>query len=692
MLYRKLFAVIVTLLIFTMLPPVFADSAIWSMFKGNAQHTGQSVYNGSEENTVRWIFPTGERITSSPAIGSDGTIYVGSYDSYLYAINPDGTLKWKFKAEQIIDSSPAIGADGTIYFGSWDQSLYAVRPDGKGIWKVQTHGRISSSPAIGQDGTIYFGSDDGFLYALTPKGALKWSFKTGERIFSTPAVAGDGMVYIGSFDNNTYAINPDGTLKWKFPAAAFIFSSPTVGPDGTVYVGSYDSYLYAINPDGTLKWKFAAGGIVQTTPTIGKDGTIYTGSFDRKLHAINPDGTEKWGFSTDDLVVSSPVIDADGTLYFGSVDNNTYAVNPDGTEKWRFATNARIFSSPAIDPDGTVYVGSVDGSLYAIGKPVQGTVSFPVRGMMKESVGYLGAQLYVVDTVESSGKVDVTIIMRNYGSSRAFDPGDFALKDLDGKEYRPDQMESTLKAVKLQQGDTVRGVLRFEIPRGASPYMLLYRDEFGIMLGVDLTGVKQSPEEEPESIFRTGSNAGKKLIGNNIELTVVDEKFQNSQYIATLSIKNLGIEPLKYDYTYAYIKDSMGNAYTPDEGFSGELDAGETGTGQVVFTIPSSVDSVMFVYDDASTDSYFAVSEFPLSTVIMVISILMVLLGFAKTKLKILLTSASALAARIPVLSGLPLQLEPLHKVDLVPHSGDGARSRSGLQFWRLSSYLTSLC
>ena len=35
-------------------------------------------------------------MSSSPAVGADGTIYVGSSDDNLYAVNPDGTQKWKF--------------------------------------------------------------------------------------------------------------------------------------------------------------------------------------------------------------------------------------------------------------------------------------------------------------------------------------------------------------------------------------------------------------------------------------------------------------------------------------------------------------------------------------------------------------------------------------------------------------------
>ena len=36
-----------------------------------------------------WEFETGNAVNSSPAIGSDGTVYVGSDDNKLYAIKTD---------------------------------------------------------------------------------------------------------------------------------------------------------------------------------------------------------------------------------------------------------------------------------------------------------------------------------------------------------------------------------------------------------------------------------------------------------------------------------------------------------------------------------------------------------------------------------------------------------------------------
>jgi hypothetical protein len=71
-------------------------------------------------------------VTSSPAIGSDGTIYVGSYDKNLYAINPDGSKKWAFNTGHYVYSSPAIGSDGIIYVGSDDNNLYAIKTSSTG--------------------------------------------------------------------------------------------------------------------------------------------------------------------------------------------------------------------------------------------------------------------------------------------------------------------------------------------------------------------------------------------------------------------------------------------------------------------------------------------------------------------------------------------------------------------------------
>ena len=80
-----------------------------------------------------WEFETGGTVSSSPAIGSDGTVYVGSWDNKLYAINGKSGVKlWEFETGFWVTSSPAIGSDGTLYVGSMDNKLYAIYTDSQG--------------------------------------------------------------------------------------------------------------------------------------------------------------------------------------------------------------------------------------------------------------------------------------------------------------------------------------------------------------------------------------------------------------------------------------------------------------------------------------------------------------------------------------------------------------------------------
>ena len=109
--------------------------------------------------TPIWEFETGNEVFSSPAIGSDGTVYVGSRDKKLYAINGKSGVKlWEFETGGNVYSSPVIGSDGTVYVGSQDNKLYAINgKSGVKLWEFETGGNETSSPAIGSDGTVYVG-------------------------------------------------------------------------------------------------------------------------------------------------------------------------------------------------------------------------------------------------------------------------------------------------------------------------------------------------------------------------------------------------------------------------------------------------------------------------------------------------------------------------------------------------------
>ncbi|TKJ39007.1 hypothetical protein CEE36_10540 [candidate division TA06 bacterium B3_TA06] len=109
---------------------------------------GVPLWAAPDNGDVKWQYGTGKSVTSSAAIGSDGTIYVGSWDYYLYAINPDGTLLWRCETQGTVESSPAVGPDGTIYIGSNDGNLYALEGSSQGLassaWPKFRHDRSNT--------------------------------------------------------------------------------------------------------------------------------------------------------------------------------------------------------------------------------------------------------------------------------------------------------------------------------------------------------------------------------------------------------------------------------------------------------------------------------------------------------------------------------------------------------------------
>ncbi len=218
----------------------------------------QNFYAISPQGKEIWYHWTGGLIDSGASMAPDGTIYIGATftsptpnQGMLYAFYPDGTVKWShliFSASYsaAIDSSPAIGADGTIYVGSEDHDLYAITPAGWNKWAAATGGGIATSPSIGPDGTIYVSSLDGYLYAFNQDGTEKWSVLTGS-VYSSPAIGADGTIYVGTQNGYLYAISPAGNIKWEYYAGSRLYCSPSIGSDGSIYIGNYIGSLSVVH-------------------------------------------------------------------------------------------------------------------------------------------------------------------------------------------------------------------------------------------------------------------------------------------------------------------------------------------------------------------------------------------------------------------------------------------------------------
>ena len=168
-----------------------------------------NLYALNPDGSLKWSYPGTDGFFASAALGSNDTVYISSLDGYLYAIQDMGghaELKWRTYLGHVFSlSSPAVGDDGTVYVGSPSFEFFAVDPaDGSIKWSASTGWCIISSPAIGDDGIIYVGSKDHHLYAFDD--ALEgyvWRFPTGtfydgHLVDSSPAIGADGTIYVGT--------------------------------------------------------------------------------------------------------------------------------------------------------------------------------------------------------------------------------------------------------------------------------------------------------------------------------------------------------------------------------------------------------------------------------------------------------------------------------------------------------------
>ena len=129
---------------------------------------------------IKWIYEMTGPVTAPPGVSSQGNVFVGSWDTYLYALEgKTGKNMWMFPTGWGIDITPSE-KDNRVFFGSLDNNFYAVDSStGDYIWSYTCQAGIHSSPLIYGD-YVFFGSDDGRFYALNQTtGKPAWSFTPG---------------------------------------------------------------------------------------------------------------------------------------------------------------------------------------------------------------------------------------------------------------------------------------------------------------------------------------------------------------------------------------------------------------------------------------------------------------------------------------------------------------------------------
>ena len=386
----------------------------WPVFQHDQQHTGRTGKIGPSCSNELWTRKLKGPMYAAPSIGlpppsggTDGVVYIGSFKYPICALNPaNGNPYWCDTPDtgKLPDhSSPAVGNDGLLYVGTRDNDLWAIGSNpavstASVAWrqKVCTDGDVSTPPNIADDGTVYAGSDSlsaGTILAMCPgtSGQIRWCINPVGGGIKTESPALDlaqDTVYFTLNGIELRAFDAKvGTPKWaarvenaRNGARLWNFT-PVVNPStGRIYLG-FDEGLWAVDPPvapgGNPTWQLLFSTQERNREVMASPAAIdlandriYIGSSNRNrgnLYAIDFAGNLKWTASLGRTTMRNtpPVVDGAGNVYVAA-GRDLVSWTKDGVERWRKFDASGFTSSPVIG-NGRLYVGNRNGKIYAIG-------------------------------------------------------------------------------------------------------------------------------------------------------------------------------------------------------------------------------------------------------------------------------------------------------------------------------------
>jgi eukaryotic-like serine/threonine-protein kinase len=210
-----------------------ANEALWStpVKNGNVIYQssmGHHVYAlDAGAGSLIWESPNlGGAIVSSPTLGEDGRLYVGTFNSELVSLDAStGEIVWRYPTESWVWSGPALD-NGSLFFGDLNGQIHAVSASsGERLWRISPEGSgpdasITERPLL-VDGTLYLTSENGILYAMDPQnGSTRWTREVGGKLYGAPVLAND-MILVAPVGGNDVLVAYDmnGNRRWVFTPA-----------------------------------------------------------------------------------------------------------------------------------------------------------------------------------------------------------------------------------------------------------------------------------------------------------------------------------------------------------------------------------------------------------------------------------------------------------------------------------------
>jgi len=365
----------------------------------------------------QWSRPViaGHQIRATPALGADGTIYVGTSagaalrTGSLVALSPTGLERWS-KPLGRIEASPSLSAPGAgqrLYVGAVDAlggRLYAFSPAGAllGLCALSPVAGLEASPVVlGSGGAAFYSNGSRALISLLPGASPSCVSKsTGSDVpFPGNLVADGETVYFADVQPRLrrFGLEKEGNHReWKErTSGGWPGTLPSTWLNRSLALGSSNQLvgagslatgggLFQATVGGSLKFDFgfpaAPGSVAPQSPVVATGGTARAGV---------PTGIAAFTGSSavvgaGDPIRNAPALGQGGRLFAlaenGAVSEWSAASPP--VRRWSSALDpgpAPAFeASPTLDcardPQGApipglpgvLYAASRGGTLYAV--------------------------------------------------------------------------------------------------------------------------------------------------------------------------------------------------------------------------------------------------------------------------------------------------------------------------------------
>ncbi len=354
-------------------------------------------FDDTSAQTV-WAFDPGSPGggASSPAIGRDGSVYFGTEDGRLIAVDANGQERWTRYFPAAIRSSPILDRDDHLLFRTADGSVHSLTREGERRYRrlrddVTT--TLDSSAAMALDGTAYLATNRGELLKLssrtaasqrghnaartgifgslgTTEGTVAWVREAGGAPVSTLLSLRDGsLVYLDEGRKlRRYSV---AGRRLKTLSLDPLTSSFSIAPDRTFVVSTSDGRLLGLGLEGAQRFSVSLGSAPLTSATVLSDGTFVVGGLDGRLSWVDGDGAITQQVTTKAMEVP-PCVDADGNVYVATVGGSLRSYAEDGEFRFKMVLPGAVRRSAPLVTEDLVVVVTDNDVLVAVSRDGEG--------------------------------------------------------------------------------------------------------------------------------------------------------------------------------------------------------------------------------------------------------------------------------------------------------------------------------